>query len=122
MRWGHHVVFPAVLGLALLASAPSVSAEQYRLLVASVHEQGVHAYLLARGLREGGARPGRARAASLDGAALGGPAGRAQRVRDRPDDRQAPGAGARGAPGHGPDPPVPGLRAPRPPSEAGRAP
>ena len=68
MRWGHHVVFPAVLGLALLASAPSVSAEQYRLLVASVHEQGFHAYLLAGGLRDGVAGPGLDRLErSLDG-------------------------------------------------------
>src|SRR3990172_10541617 len=68
MRRGRRVVLRGVLGLALLAGAPGASAEEYRLLVASVHEQGFHAYLLAGELRDGVAGPGLDRLEqSLDG-------------------------------------------------------
>ena len=59
MRQDLRVALLAVAGLAtLLAGAPAASAEEYRLRVASVHEQGFYAYLKPGELRDGVSGPG----------------------------------------------------------------
>ena len=80
MRQDRRVALLLVAGLAaLLARAPAASAEEYRLRVVSVHEQGFYAYLKAGELKDGVSGPGLDRLErSLDsddfpnGALLGG--------------------------------------------------
>ena len=59
MRQDRRVALLLVAGLAaLLARAPAASAEEYRLRVVSVHEQGFYAYLKAGELKDGVSGPG----------------------------------------------------------------
>ncbi len=90
MGQGRRVALAVLAGLAtLFAGAPAASAEEYRLRVVSIHEQGFYAYLKPGELTDGVAGPGLDRLqASLDrgdfpiGAVVGGrqptPAGEAR--------------------------------------------